>query len=90
MSWQTAGPKRGSRPLNKDKVFSDLSALIDQAGGGEYSNGRQQGSGAEATSNPNPVATRALLAKGPQKQQQNGIAASAITQLGDQKSFSLM
>ena len=50
MSWLTAGSKRGFLPLNKDKVFSDLNALIDQTGGGASSNGRQQGSGARRRS----------------------------------------
>ena len=38
--------------MNKDKVLSDLSALIDQAGGGESSNGKQQSS----IATPDPMA----------------------------------
>ena len=46
--------------------------------------------GAAATASPSAIVTRALLAKGLRKQQQDVFAASARHQLGDQKSLSLV
>ena len=44
--------------MNKDKVLSDLSTLLDQAGGGESGNGRQQGSGARRRNQSKPKSNR--------------------------------